>query len=202
MKRIVVLILCLAMAFTASASSKKDRKEKINLALSTVYEGDTIPSFNLMEVTIYARRNYSNKRVQKKYDKTVRNVLRVYPYAKEIKGVLVETYLYLQTLPTDEAREEHIKVVEDGVWNQYYPIMKKLTLSQGKLLIKLIDRECNQTSYELIDAFMGGFKAHFYQAFAALFGATLKKEYDPEGEDAVIEEIIYLIDNDLLQIVN
>jgi hypothetical protein len=78
--------------------------------------------------------------------------------------------------------------------------MKKCTLSQGKLLIKLIDRECNQTSYELINAFAGSFKARFYQTFAALFGATLKKEYDPQNndEDAMIEEIIWMIDNDML----
>ena len=81
------------------------------------------------------------------------------------------------------------------------PVMKKLTLSQGKMLIKLIDRECNQTSYELINAFIGKFKAGFYQTFAALFGASLKKEYDPTGADAEIEEIIYLIDNDMLELV-
>ena len=78
--------------------------------------------------------------------------------------------------------------------------MRRCTLAQGKILIKLIDRECNQTSYELIQAFIGGFKAKFYQAFAALFGASLKKEYDPEhnDEDAMIEEIIWMIDNDML----
>ena len=78
--------------------------------------------------------------------------------------------------------------------------MKRCTLAQGKLLIKLIDRECNQTSYELIQAFIGGLKARFYQTFAALFGASLKKEYDPDNdeEDAMIEEIIWMIDNDML----
>jgi hypothetical protein len=124
----------------------------------------------------------------------------MYPIAVEVKGVLVETYLYLQTLPDEKARQEHIEQVEKGVWDQYFPIMKKCTLAQGKLLIKLIDRECNQTSYELIQAFIGSFKAKFYQAFAALFGASLKKEYDPANneEDAVIEEIIWMINNDML----
>ena len=76
--------------------------------------------------------------------------------------------------------------------------MKKLTLRQGKMLIKLIDRECNQTGFDLIKVFMGRFKANFYQTFAALFGASLKKEYDPEVEDAELEEIIFWIDNGAL----
>lgn len=197
---LVVLLQWPCRAVAATPDDKSDRLEKINIALAEVYKGDTVPSFELYEVTIYGRRTFQNVRKQKRYDKLVRNVVKMYPLAKEVKAVMVETYLYLQTLPTEEARREHIEKVESGVWDQYFPIMKKCTLSQGKLLIKLIDRECNQTSYELINAFMGGFKANFYQVFAALFGASLKKEYDPSsGEDAAIEEIIWLIDNDMLE---
>lgn len=201
MKRALALLLCLCFIVPAAHADDNDRYKNINVALATVYEGDTIPSFELMEVTVYGRKTFPNKRQQRKYDKTIRDVLKAYPYAKEIKAVLVETYLYLQTLTTEEDRQKHIEKVEKGVWDQYFPQMKKLTLSQGKMLIKLIDRECNQTSYELINAFMGKFKAGFYQTFAAIFGATLKKEYDPNGADAVIEEIIWLIDNDMLEIV-
>ena len=126
--------------------------------------------------------------------------MKMYPISLEVKAILVETYLYLQNLPDEKARQEHLEKVEKGVWDQYLPVMKKCTLAQGKLLIKLIDRECNQTSFELIQAFIGGFKARFYQTFAALFGASLKKEYDPANneEDAMIEEIIWMIDNDML----
>ena len=81
---------------------------------------------------------------------------------------------------------------------QYTPQMRKLTFNQGKMLIKLVDRECDQTGYELIRVFMGDFKARFYQTFAALFGASLKKEYDPELEDAEIEEIIYWVEMGVL----
>lgn len=73
--------------------------------------------------------------------------------------------------------------------------MKKLTFSQGKLLIKLVDRECNQSSFQLVRAFMGPFKAGFYQTFAALFGASLKKEYRPEDEDKMIERVVTLVEN-------
>lgn len=197
----ILTVALLSISMNISAGNDDDRQKRLIVALSEIYKGDTIPTFELMEVNIYGRKDFSNKRQQKKYDKLVRDVLKTYPYSKEIKAVLVETYLYLQTLPDEEAQKKHLEEVEKGVWDQYFPIMKKMTLSQGKMLIKLIDRECNQTSYELINAFIGKFKAGFYQTFAALFGASLKKEYDPTGTDADIEEIIYLIDNDLLEIV-
>lgn len=197
----ILTVALLSISMNISAGNDDDRQKRLIVALSEIYKGDTVPTFELMEVNIYGRKDFSNKRQQKKYDKLVRDVLKTYPYSKEIKAVLVETYLYLQTLPDEEAQKKHLEEVEKGVWDQYFPIMKKMTLSQGKMLIKLIDRECNQTSYELINAFIGKFKAGFYQTFAALFGASLKKEYDPTGADADIEEIIYLIDNDLLEIV-
>lgn len=201
MKRIVILLLTLVMcvpAFCAGADDD-DKQQRVLVALATIIDGDTVPTFEMMEVTIYGRRIYPSARKQRKYDKLTRNVQKMYPIALEVKAILVETYLYMQTLQDDEARKEHLEKVEKGVWDQYYPIMRRCTLSQGKLLIKLIDRECNQTSYDLIKAFIGGFKAKFYQTFAALFGASLKKEYDPEhdDEDAMIEEIIWMIDNDI-----
>lgn len=202
MKRIVILLLTLVMCIPAFCTEPEDddKQQRVLVALATIIDGDTVPTFEMMEVTIYGRRIYPTARKQRKYDKLTRNVQKMYPIALEVKAILVETYLYMQTLQDDEARKEHLEKVEKGVWDQYYPIMRRCTLSQGKLLIKLIDRECNQTSYDLIKAFIGGFKAKFYQTFAALFGASLKKEYDPEhdDEDAMIEEIIWMIDNDML----
>ena len=98
---------------------------------------------------------------------------KVYPISREINQAIIETYEYLQTLPNEKARQKHIKRVEKGLKEQYTPRMKKLSFAQGKLLIKLIDRQSNSTSYELVKAFMGPFKAGFYQTFAALFGAML-----------------------------
>ena len=201
MKRIVILLLTLAMCLPAFCTEPDEEKQqRVLVALATIIDGDTVPTFELMEVTIYGRREFPSARKQRKYDKLTRNVQKMYPIALEVKAILVETYLYMQTLQDDKAREEHLEKVEKGVWDQYYPIMRRCTLSQGKILIKLIDRECNQTSFDLIKAFIGGFKARFYQSFAALFGASLKKEYDPEhdDEDAMIEEIIWMIDNDML----
>lgn len=205
MKRFVILSLAFilfipAVCLGADNDKENEKQRRVLVALATVVEGDTIASVQLDEITIYAKRIFPSARKQRQYDKLTRNVIKMYPIAKEIKTILVETYLYMQTLPDDKARQKHLEVVEQGVWDQYLPVMKRCTLAQGKLLIKLIDRECNQTSYELINAFIGGFKARFYQTFAALFGASLKKEYNPDkdDEDAMIEEIIWMIDNDML----
>lgn len=130
-----------------------------------------------------------------RYDKLVRDVKKTLPIAKMINKTIIETYEYLETIPDKKERNKHIKRVEKGLKEQYTPMMKKLTFSQGKLLIRLVDRECNQSSYELVKAFMGPFKAGFYQTFAALFGASLKKEYDPEKEDKMTERVITLVES-------
>ena len=161
----------------------------------SIYKGDTIPAITLRNIYVYPEMTFRNKRHEKYYWRLVRNVKKTLPIAKEIKQIVIETYEYLETLPDEKSRNQHIKAVEKGLKKQYTPRMKKLTYSQGKLLIKLVNRECNQSSYQLVKAFIGPFKAGFYQAFAALFGASLKKEYHPEDEDKMIERIVQLVEN-------
>lgn len=129
------------------------------------------------------------------YYRLIRNVKKVLPISKEINRAIIETYEYMMTLPDDKARKKHMKAVEKSLKEQYTPRMKKLSFSQGKLLIKLVDRQTNSTSYELVKAFMGPFKAGFYQTFAALFGASLRKQYDPKGKDALTERIVILVES-------
>lgn len=160
-----------------------------------VYQGDTIPSITLKNIYIYPKLRFKNKRQERYYNKLVRDVKKTLPLAKEIKNAVLETYEYMETLPNTKAREKHMKMVEKGLKQQYTARMKKLTFSQGKLLIKLVNRECNQSSYELVRAFMGPLKAGFYQAFAALFGASLKKEYHPEDDDKLVERVATLVEN-------
>lgn len=161
----------------------------------TVYKNDTIPTITLREVIIFPEIRFKSKRQRTKYNKLVRDVKKTLPLAKEINRAVIETYEYLQTLPDKKSREDHLKMVEKGLKQQYTPVMKKLTFSQGKLLIKLVNRETNSSSYELVKAFMGPLKAGFYQTFAALFGASLKKEYHPEDDDKMTERIIILVEN-------
>ena len=138
---------------------------------------------------------FCNKKKQKEYNRLVHNVKRTLPIAKEVNRAIIETYEYLLTLPDEKSRQKHLQLVEKGLKQQYTPRLKKLTFSQGKLLIKLIDRETDSSSYELVKAFLGPFKAGFYQAFAAIFGASLKKEYHPEDEDALIEQIVLQVES-------
>lgn len=163
-----------------------------------LYEGDTIPVIHLREIYIYNPPTFKSRRKEKEYWRNVRDVKRTLPLAREIRGIIIETYEYLQTLPDDAARDKHMKRVEKSLMSDYTPRMKQLTLRQGKMLIKLVDRECDQSGYDLIVVFRGKFRATFYQAFAAMFGASLKTGYDAEGEDAELEEIIYLVDNDYI----
>ena len=160
-----------------------------------IHEGDTIPYVALPAVYIFKPVTFKNKRQERRYNKLVRDVKKVLPIANEVKNAVIETYEYIMTLPDDKARQRHLKAVEKSVKEQYTPRMKKLTFSQGKLLIKLVDRQTNSTGYELVKAFLGPFRAGFYQAFAALFGASLKKEYDPQGEDALTEQVVLMVEN-------
>ena len=120
------------------------------------------------------------------------------PYAKLVYETLIETYEYIETLPTEKEQQEHLKRMEKELFAQYKPELKKMTLSQGKLLIKLIDRECNQSSYHLVKAFLGSFRAGFWNLFAGMFGASLKTEYDPIGKDALTERIVVLVESGAL----
>ena len=156
--------------------------------------GDTIWTYLMPELPVYKPLIFKNERERRKFDRMVYNIKRVLPLAKKVNLMLCETYEVLETLPTKEAKEEHIKTVEREIKKQYTPEMKKLTFSQGKLLIKLVDRECNQSSFEIVKAFLGPARATFYQIFAWTFKASLKKEYDPKGEDAMIERIVRQIE--------
>ena len=195
MKRLFFLILFLSFIAVRLDAQEQTTTIKGYLVPVCVYEGDTIPSMRMPTLYVYKPLKFKNKKKQQEYNRLVRNVKKTLPIAKEVNRAIIETYEFLQTLPDEKARQKHLSLVEKSVKEQYTPRMKKLTLSQGKLLIKLINRETSSSSYELVKAFLGPFKAGFYQAFAAIFGASLKKEYHPEDEDAMIERIIVLIEN-------
>ena len=195
MKRLLLLILFLSFITVRLDAQEQTTTIKGYLVPVCVYEGDTIPSMRMPTLYVYKPLKFKNKKKQQEYNRLVRNVKKTLPIAKEVNRAIIETYEFLQTLPDEKARQKHLSLVEKSVKEQYTPRMKKLTLAQGKLLIKLINRETSSSSYELVKAFLGPFKAGFYQAFAAIFGASLKKEYHPEDEDAMIERIIVLIEN-------
>ena len=159
-----------------------------------LYDGDSIMYMEMSNVYVYPPPSFKNKRQQVRYMRLVRNVKTVLPIAKEVNQIIIETYEYLQTLPDDESRKAHMKKVEKSIFKEYKPRMKKLTYSQGKLLIKLIYRECNSSSYDILRAFLGPVRAGFWQAFSSVFGASLRKEYEPEGVDRLTERVVLMVE--------
>ena len=160
-----------------------------------MHEGDSIQYMEMNNVYVYPKLTFKSKRQAQSYMRLVTNVKKVLPIAKEARQMLIETTELLEMLPDEKAKEAHIKRVEEDIFRTYKPKMKKLTYSQGKLLIKLIDRECHSSSYDMIKAFMGPIRAGFWQVFAWGFGASLKKEYDPQGVDRLTERVVLMVES-------
>ena len=158
-------------------------------------DGDSVQYVELNNIYVYPKPTFSSERQLRAYNRLVYNIKKVLPIAKECRGIILETYDYLQTLPNKEARDRHLKLVEKSIKEEYTPRMKKLTYQQGKLLIKLIYRECNSSSYNLIQSFFGPTRAGVYQAFAWVFGASLRKGYEPEGVDRITERIVRQVES-------
>ena len=156
--------------------------------------GDSIQYVRTNKIYIFPPMEFKNDKQHNEYNRLVYNIKKVLPLAKECNQIILETGAYLQTIPTKRERDEHMKAVEKDLKEEYTPRIKKLSYSQGKLLIKLIDRETHSTGYELIQAFLGPVRAGFYQAFAWVFGASLKKRYDPQGSDRLVERIVLQVE--------
>ena len=159
-----------------------------------IIDGEPVWDYLMPELPVYKPIKFKSERERQQYNRLVNNIKRVLPLARKANMMLTETFEVLETLPTKEAKDAHIKAVERDIKAQYTPEMKKLTYSQGKLLIKLVDRECNQQAFEIVQAFLGPARAAFYQVFAWTFHASLKKEYDPNGDDRLIERIVRQIE--------
>ena len=203
-KRSVLTLFVLFLVLTCVAQSKNKADQMAEMDSPTfvptvrvgkvLENGDSIQYMEMNNVYVFPPIEFSSKKQQGAYMRLVKNVKAVLPIAKEANQIMMETAEYLETLPTKQAREEHMKRVEKSIMQEYKPRMKKLTYSQGKLLIKLIYRESHSSGYELIQAFLGPVRAGFYQACAWAFGASLKKQYDPEGVDRLTERVVLMVE--------
>lgn len=161
-----------------------------------IAQSDTISVIQLPD--IYVRDLYKARPLteeeRKAYWRRVRDVKKTLSYARYVAAVIIETYEYMETVPNERARKEHLRRVERELKVEMEPKMRQLTLRQGQLLIKLIHRQCGMTSYELVQAFLGNWKAWWWNVFAKVVGANLKTSYDPEGDadDALTERIVRL----------
>ncbi len=203
-RRMTIILLGMLLMTAAEAQTDRARQDMAEMESASfvplvkvgkVLEGnDSIQYMEMYNVYVYPELEFKNERQRQSYLRLVKNVKTVLPIAKEVNKILIETVEYMETLPSDADREAHMKRVEKGIMQQYKPRMKKLTYSQGKLLIKLVDRECNSSAYEMIKAFFGPVRSGFYQAFAWVYGASLRKEYDPDGADKLTERVVLMVE--------
>lgn len=192
MKKLTSILFFLFGTLTFSFSQEQEIRPLVVRAI--ILNGDTIPSISLREVEIVTLVIPRTRREQKQMTKLIYNVKKVYPYAK-LAGIQLRRYdKMLSEAKSDKERKQLMKQAEKEINEQYGGELKDLTFSQGKILIKLIDRETGETSYNLVSDLRGNFTAFFYQAFARLWGYDLKVKYDPEGEDAQIEAIVKMIE--------
>lgn len=170
------------------------QKVKPIIVHAIIIEGDTIPVIALNEVEIFSLTIPNTRKAQRRLTKLIRNVKRVYPWAR-LAGIQLRKYdKMLVEANTEKERRKIMKQAEKEINEKYGGDLKKLTFSQGKILIKLIDRETGNSSYTLVQDLRGNFTAFFYQAFARIWGYNLKIKYDPEGEDKQIETIVKMIE--------
>lgn len=193
MVKYTFIIICSLFIFTANSSAQE--AAQMVKRVYVVDGNDTIPMFSLRPVHIFPPYKFKNKKERQEYTKLVRDVKKTYPYAKMVAASIIETYEYMETLPDEKARQKHLEEVQKYMMDRYKPEMKKMTKSQGKILIKLIDRECNTSSYNIVKSLLGDLKAGLYNVFAGMFGNSLKAKYDPEGKDREIENIVLQIED-------
>ena len=156
---------------------------------------DTVPLILLEDLNVDGTMSAKARRRQEQTDKLTRNVVKVYPYARITANLLNEYEQDLLQLDRERDKDLYVKLAEAELRAEFEEEMKGLTVSQGRVLIKLIDRETGRTSYALVKELRGGFQAWVWQGVALLFGNDLKDEYDGEGDEALIESIVRRIEN-------
>ena len=170
--------------------SKKRTIEHPGTGMQSVYRG------KYHTITEEGDTVLKNKKQEKFYWRTVRDVKKTLPYAKLICETLLETYEYVETFPTQAEREKYLKEMESAIFQQYKPVLMRFSKNQARMLVKLIQRETNQSGYDILKAFLGSFRATFWQGFGRLFGVNLKGNFQPEknSNDAIIERVCVAVE--------
>ncbi len=191
MKKFICILSFLIIASNQGFSQENDRI----VVFARIIDGDTVPIIKLPEINVYSFKIIKSKRKARKLSRLIKNVKKVYPYAK-LAGIKLQEYneIFL-TMSSEKEKRKLIRQVEKELKDEFGDDLRSLTFSQGKILIKLIDRETGNSSFELVQELRGKFIAFFWQTFAKIFGYNLKTKYDPEGEDKNIEIIVLMIEN-------
>ncbi len=203
MKKLLLIALLLSLVRICDAQvilRGDELKDSSRIKRATVVAGwieapDTVLMVLHRPVVCMPPYVFVSRRQQEKYTKLVHNVKKVWPYAKIIKRVYAELVDSIGKIPTEEEKKAYVKSQEKKLRAQFENELVNLTISQGRILIKLVDRETGNTTYEVLKELKGGFSAFIFQGIARLFGSNLKSEYDAKEEDKMIEDIIVRIEN-------
>jgi hypothetical protein len=199
--RFLFAFLVILFSVTDLSGQKDTLMQKRDTLSGRVYliqkvdrDGVSMPEVEIKEVTVLARPKYVKRGDYRKYDRLIYNIKRVYPYARMVRIKMNQINEEMNKIPDEKERKNYIKNVEKDVFAEYTDDIQSMNLTQGRLLIKLIDRETQNSSYTLIRDYRGKLAAAFWQGIARIFGTNLKEEYDPYGDDVMIEYIILQID--------
>lgn len=155
---------------------------------------DTVFLAYLHDLWVYPRIVFKSKKQEQFFWRTVRDVKTTLPYAKLLASELNVVNMKLENLPNDKERKKYISICEKEIFSKHEKTLKKMSVNQGKLLIKLIDRECERSSYDLIKSYKGNVSAFVWQGVARVFGSNLKSEFKADGEDKTIDRVIRLVE--------
>ena len=180
-----LIILLLLVAFVAPSTLAQRRSRGFWHQEWTVDKGDTIPLVHILPIRKYAR-----KPDMRRYQRLIRYVKKCYPLAKQARVEMEKMERQLLAVKDKKEQERLAKELQKQLIKQYTPVILKMTISEGKVLLKLIDRETEYTAFQIIKDFRGGFVAGFWQMFAKMFGNNLKLEYEPETNDRILEQIV------------
>ncbi|MCJ7448441.1 MAG: DUF4294 domain-containing protein [Bacteroidales bacterium] len=194
-----LILISVASGQTDTTKQKNDTLPgRFYLLQKVKRDGETLPEIEIKEVRVLGRqKGVEGRRTlshYRKYERLVYNLKRAYPYAMIVRIRLDQVNQDLSEITDEKERRKYIRDFEKDVFGEYEDDMRDMTITQGRLLIKLIDRETQNTSYELIKQYRGGLTAAFWQGIARIFGSNLKDEYDPYGEDLLIELIVQEIE--------
>ncbi len=195
MFRFILILSIFFLTFIENGYGQDEAvKDTLFVTRTVIIDGDTIPNVSIEEVVIFPRLVFKNRYRARRYRKLIRDVKRAYPYAIYAKNKLDQMEHEFQNLTTEKERKKYVKTIEKQLMDEFGKELKKLTITQGRILLKLIDRETGNTSYVLLKELRGTISAVFWQTIARLFGSDLKSQYDPQGDDFLVERVVRLIE--------
>ncbi|HTA83032.1 MAG TPA: DUF4294 domain-containing protein [Bacteroidia bacterium] len=197
MKRVFVIVLVFISIQSICQIKSIEKNSLRHLAVrlpATIINGDTVGIVDMSEVLVSRQRVFANCTDAANFYILESNIKVVYPYAVMAQATYSQCEETLNTITDKGEKKRYLKQVQKELMDQYETELKGLTVEQGKLLIKLIDRETGNTSYDIVKEMKGSLSAFMWQTVATLFGNNMKDTYDPTGQDKDIETILHLIE--------